>query len=131
MLHRLLSSLALAGALAAPAAADHDRCGYRPAPYRVSCGARAWRGDRCGWVPRSRVCCETRPYVVCRRGWSGRSWWRSRCYGGAVAIAPIYTRLSMGFDLDDPIFDRSSDLAYGRVVEPAGPIGGRFLIDCD
>lgn len=128
---RLLVSLALLAAAAVPAAADHDRCAR---PYRAVGGsfgrAHAYRcapryAYRC--APRYTVCCEVRRRCYRAYGYG----WRRRGSCGDVGIAPLWSRLATTFTLDDEDFDRVATISFARVVEPAGPVGGRFLVDCD
>jgi hypothetical protein len=136
---RLLLALALFVAAAVPAAADHDRCG---GPYRAVRGP-AWRAHACGLQPRYAYrlhrACARRCAPCYAIYWEVRSYcdrpcgygWRRYVGRGGVGVAPLWSRLATTFTLDDAVFDRGAAISLARVVEPAVPVGGRFLVDCD
>lgn len=136
MTRNLLLSLALLGAFALPAAADHRRCGtyYRPRchsayrGYRYDCGDRCGRAVRCDRSDRYERSHGATRYYVCR---DVRPTYRCFRYRSYVGIAPMYARFSMDLSLDGDLFDGSAETVYNRVVEPAEPIGSRFLLDCE
>ncbi|MHC4819509.1 MAG: hypothetical protein ACYTF8_15800 [Planctomycetota bacterium] len=65
-------------------------------------------------------------YGQCGYGWGGGS---NLYYPPAVAIAPIYSRLSVVLTLDDAVFDGPPADHDGLPRSREGLVGQRFLVD--
>ena len=74
-----------------------------------------------------------RPYQVYRMGYGGCGWVGgfNLYYPPAVAIAPIYSRLSVVLTLDDAVFDGPPPDRDGLPRSREGLVGRRFLVDLE
>lgn len=158
-MRKLLALLVLA-ALAAPSLAGGYSRAHRGVGWR-SAGHRGFYYRRFGFRRYDRGDPHAIHARVARFheffGHSGRPYWHHpyylRRYGGfrpyqhyrvfgygggynlyyppAVAIAPIYSRLSVILTLDDPVFDGPPPDRDGLPRSREGRVGRRFLVDLD